>query len=136
VAAGGDLRRPALLLAAAFAGHNLEEGFAFPAMRKEIADRADGLGIAWWSPGPTTTSGALLALTLVASAGMLWAALGPPTNTRRTLVRALAWVMLANVMLPHVPAAIFLGGYAPGLVTAVAINLPLSLWVLRKTRTG
>jgi len=128
------LRRPALLLAAAFAAHNLEEGLAFPAMRDAVAARAHELGIPWWSPPDTATTVALLVLTVVAGAAMLWAARARPSDTKRTAVRALAWVMLANVLLPHVPAAFALGGYTPGLATAVAVNLPLSLWALRATR--
>lgn len=127
------LRRPALLLAAAFAAHNLEEGLAFPAMRDAIAARAHAWGLPWWSPGTATSSAALLVLTVVAGVAMLWAARTPPSDAKRTAVRALAWVMLANILLPHVPAALWLGGYTPGLVTAVAVNLPVSLWALRTT---
>ena len=134
--ATGGLSLPALLLAAAFAGHNLEEGLTYPAMRGEIAVKVQALGLSWWSPGAMASSAALLTLTIVGLAAMLWAALGPPTNAKRTAVRALAWVLLANVVLPHAPAAFVLGGYTPGLITALAVNLPLSLWVLRTTRAG
>jgi len=133
---GGPLRRPALLLAAAFAGHNLEEGLTYAATREGIAARIHALGLPWLSPPPAVATTALLAITIAALAAMSWAALGPPTPSKRILVRALAWVMLANVALPHLPAAFVLGGYTPGLITALAINLPLSLWVLRATRAG
>lgn len=129
-----ELRRPALLLGAAFAAHNLEEGLTFPAMRGGIAARAHELGLPWWSPGAVGSTAALVVLTLAAGAAMLWAAQAPVSDAKRKAVRALAWVMLANVLLPHVPAAFVLGGYTPGLVTAVAVNLPLSLWALRATR--
>lgn len=132
--AAGGLRLPALLLAAAFAGHNLEEGLSYPAMRGDIAAKAHALGLPWWSPGAIASSAALLTLTIAGLAAMLWAARAPSTGPKRTVVRALAWVMLANVMLPHVPAAFVLGGYTPGLVTALAVNLPLTIWVLRATR--
>ena len=33
--------------------------------------------------------------------------------------------MLVNVVVPHIPAAIIFRGYAPGVVTAVVINLPV-----------
>ena len=33
--------------------------------------------------------------------------------------------MLVNVVVPHIPAAIIFRGYAPGVVTAVLINLPV-----------
>ena len=45
--------------------------------------------------------------------------------------------MLVNVLVPHVPAAIWFHSYAPGLVTAVAINLPLMSWLAwRAVRDG
>ena len=45
--------------------------------------------------------------------------------------------MLSNVLVPHVPAAIRFHGYAPGVVTAVSINLPvMSLLSLRAMRDG
>ncbi|MEV5748078.1 HXXEE domain-containing protein [Actinoallomurus sp. NPDC052308] len=47
------------------------------------------------------------------------------------LPAGMAGVMLLNVALPHVPAAVAARGYAPGLVTAVGLNLPIGLAVLR-----
>lgn len=37
--------------------------------------------------------------------------------------------MLVNVVVPHVPAALVVRQYAPGVVTAVAINLPLMTYL-------
>jgi len=37
--------------------------------------------------------------------------------------------VLVNVVVPHVPVAIVFRGYAPGVVTAVLINLPLMSWL-------
>lgn len=42
-------------------------------------------------------------------------------------------IFLVNVIVPHVPAAFLLGGYAPGIITAVAIELPFSIWFLRRS---
>jgi hypothetical protein len=43
--------------------------------------------------------------------------------------------LLLNVFLPHVPGAIFYWNYAPGLVSAVLLNLPLSILVLYKNKS-
>jgi len=128
--AAGDLRAPALLLAVAFAAHNLEEAIAFPRMRMAIAGRFHDLGLPLWSPAPAVSTTVLLAITVAGVLAMLWAGRQPPNARRRFAVRALAWILLANVLLPHVPAALVLGGYTPGLLTALAVNTPLSLWVL------
>ncbi len=42
-------------------------------------------------------------------------------------------VLLVNV-LSHVASAVFLGGYSPGLATALAVNLPFSVHLLRRAR--
>jgi hypothetical protein len=43
----------------------------------------------------------------------------------RYLVFGYNIAMLVNVFLPHVPSAIMFQGYAPGVVTAVFVNLPV-----------
>lgn len=40
------------------------------------------------------------------------------------MVCGLGGVFLANVFLPHIPAAILAGGYSPGVLTAALVNLP------------
>lgn len=59
--------------------------------------------------------------------------------TRRTS-RAAAWAVVfvqslffVNVFLPHVPAALMVRGYVPGLVTTLAIQLPYSVFFLRRS---
>jgi hypothetical protein len=45
--------------------------------------------------------------------------------------------MLANVFIPHIPASIIFRMYTPGVVTAVAVNLPvMSLLAARALREG
>ncbi len=38
--------------------------------------------------------------------------------------------MLLNVFVPHGAAALKMKRYAPGLITAVFLNLPLNAWLL------
>lgn len=47
---------------------------------------------------------------------------------------ALAGILLFNVFLPHVIIAVYTVQYTPGLVSALVLNLPLSLVVLSKNR--
>ena len=47
------------------------------------------------------------------------------------LLVGLQVVMLINV-LAHITIAVFFGGYAPGVVTALLINLPFSIYLLRR----
>jgi hypothetical protein len=48
------------------------------------------------------------------------------------LAAGLAVVMLANVLLPHLGAMIHQRTYAPGVITGVALNLPVTLFLLQQ----
>lgn len=110
----------------AFALHNLEEAAAAPAYFERAADR---MPIPWPAPEPfqaatAAVTAAGLALTLVAV-----------RRHRPDLTTLLATIMLVNVVVPHVPLAIASGGYAPGLITALLLNLPIDLlWLTRHRR--
>jgi len=134
---GRSLEAPlaSALLFAALALHNLEEALTYAnargAAQRLIGQILPDLRL----PPPALAQGALLGLTLVGGALLLWAARTRNRDAAWFVLRITAAVLLANVLAPHVPAAIALGGYAPGLVTAVAINLPLGLWILARARS-
>ena len=65
---------------------------------------------------------------------MAWSATGRETRLKTGSQTLVAWILLLNVLAPHVPAAIWLGGYAPGVATAVLVNLPLCAWVILSRR--
>lgn len=58
---------------------------------------------------------------------------GKPTRIKDYLVAILQALLLVNVFVPHVPAAIALRGYAPGVITAVLVNLPFSLYFFQRS---
>lgn len=79
----------------------------------------------------------LVAVTAVTILGLVLAVLGTgrtPKPWAQDGLRILAWILLLNVVAPHVPAAILAGGYAPGVVTALLLNLPAAVWLLRVSR--
>ncbi len=79
----------------------------------------------------------LVAVTAVTIFGLVLAALGTgraPKPWAQDGLRILAWILLVNIVAPHVPAAILAGGYAPGVVTALLLNLPATVWLLRVSR--
>ena len=122
-------------LLAAFLAHNLEEALTYPLYREDVQDfvRAN-LAAGFTAPSPASFYLALIVVSGLATAAMGLAVVCPAKPISPLLVRGMAWIMLANVFLPHLPAAILLGGYVPGLVTALAINLPLALVALLATR--
>lgn len=125
-----DTRRRAAagLLAAALTLHDLEEALGYPLTRPVL--------LRSWPAAPPVEAfwAALAVVTGVGVAAAAWAAYGPSSPVKRGVLRAIAAILLINVLVPHVPAAVILGGYAPGVVTAVAVNLPLCLLALRLLR--
>ena len=69
---------------------------------------------------------------LAAFAFALWLAARRWRGAATALV-ALQAVMAVNV-LTHVAGAVLLGGYAPGLVTAVLVEAPVSVILFRRLR--
>lgn len=122
--------RASLLLAAAVCAHDLEEALTFPMVRPRAAALAARVAPGLQLPGGGAFQLALLAFTLAVVLLLIWAASTRRETAAWTAIKAVAVVLLANILIPHVPAAIALGGYAPGVVTAVALNLPIGLWVL------
>jgi hypothetical protein len=125
------------LLAAAILLHNLEEGL--------MADRYLLRSTALLQQVPLLQSRvplvslnqlylALVVVTVVPALILVWGTTGANRPYKRYVVAMVAAALLWNVFLPHVPAAIAFGGYAPGVVTAVLINLPLTLYLFRRTR--
>jgi hypothetical protein len=80
-----------------------------------------------------SVGGFFAALLVVTLLPLLFVALGDPRRGRRTafLLLATSAVMLVNVVV-HLGAAVWMRGYAPGVVTAAAVNLPFFAYVLRR----
>jgi hypothetical protein len=123
-------RTAGLAVIAALALHNLEEGVAYALLRDQVESILDAYGVTWWRPEPAVFALALTFLTLGVGALAAWAATGVSTSSKIFALRAVAVVLLLNVPVPHLTAAWAAGGYAPGAITAVLVNLPVSLWVL------
>lgn len=112
--------------------HNMEELAGMPAVIVELPRKIPAgipVGILHFPPSPAEF---LLALVIVTVLPYLFAALaqlGRSPRARRTgmvLLSGTQAVMLLNV-LSHLGSAALLRGYAPGMVTALALNLPFSL---------
>lgn len=106
--------------------HNLEEAVFMKGFLSRFGDRLPILP-------PVTFGQFLLALTLVTLAPYAFAASGPLERRSRAflLVLGTQMVVLVNVA-SHLAAAVWARGYAPGLVTALLVNLPFSLFLFRR----
>lgn len=74
----------------------------------------------------------LAAVTIAGLVVATWAGSGSESAAKPRALTLFAGLLLANVLLTHLPAAIAMGGYAPGVVTAIGINLPVSIFCLRR----
>ncbi len=113
--------------------HNTEEAITFPRYLPLVLAR---LPETWRSlAGPITLGqvwAALAVVTLIPFALAAWATLRPEQAAPVWLLLLVQATLLLNVIW-HVSAAIVLfDGYAPGLATAVLLNLPFSIYLIRR----
>jgi hypothetical protein len=99
--------------------HNFEEAASMP---KWISVHSSQLPL---DPGRGFVWTGLLVVTLAAFAVTALSAREGEESPWAYLLFGAISTMLLNVFIPHLPATLFFGGYTPGVVTAVLINLPL-----------
>lgn len=103
--------------------HNLEEAFTLPAWSQHAGALHPPVGEAeFW-----------FALTVVTALGyaITW---GSIYKGGRWTYAAMSGsvLMLLNVLFPHLLGTLLSGHYTPGVLTAVALNLPVNVWLLRR----
>jgi hypothetical protein len=125
-------RRLLWIIPALVAVHNVEEGLTFgrylPSVRVRLPALVRPFAAAASEPQLLF---ALAAATLVPLAVAIWAHLRPTSRVALWSALLVQAVLLLNVAW-HLAAALLLRGYAPGLITAVALNLPFSVYLLRR----
>jgi len=119
------------LIAVTLAIHDTEEYFAFPVFLNSLSGKLSG-----WLPAPasqhtvTNLHIALILATVLPSIFIVWAMF----SRRQWLL--IATLLVENVLLVnacfHMLTAVLRGGYVPGLISAVLINLPFGLYVFRR----
>jgi|GEM_PF-1434529 len=110
--------------------HNAEEALFIPRMLPEVAARVPP-PLAGALPTVAQMHVALAIATVVPWLVWLLGVRRRETRLGTRLLLFLQCVALVNVAW-HVTAALVLGGYAPGLATAIALNLPFSIYLLRR----
>jgi hypothetical protein len=121
------------LLVLAIAAHNFEEWLTFPHFGELSGAMAQELGVDMKPKPWAIVQGALVFVTIVPALLLIlgrWSQ--KPLGS--WLICWVASVFLANVFIPHVPAMVLFGGYAPGGVTAVLVNLTLTVFILNRAR--
>jgi len=112
--------------------HNVEEAIWMPGWELRHA-----VQLPVRPPGALEMRVALVVLTVAAFVVTYLSVRRGPASLWAYLTFGYIIAMLANVFVPHVPAAIFFRGYAPGVVTAVLVNFPvMTLLAVRAVRDG
>lgn len=131
-AADGPDRRLLLAAPALLTLHNLEELLAMPRALPAVAARMPDAARTLL---PSVTL-PMFALALAVATVLPWAFAGMALAGRRGgvyLVLLVQATLLVNVA-SHLAAAALLGGYAPGLATAILVNLPFGTHLLGRAR--
>jgi Protein of unknown function with HXXEE motif len=118
------------LIGATLVLHTTEEYLTFPAYPSSANRLLRLLPPPEFLPNPQTLRIALIIATVLPLAVVAWAILRP----RKALlvsVLFLECILVVNAGW-HIFAAWVRGGYAPGVITAVMINLPFGVYVLRR----
>jgi len=103
--------------------HNLEEAIMQPGFTARHASRLR------WKVGASEFRFAIVVVTIAGWAVTYLSWRGGRESVGSYLLFGCVVATLANVLVPHIPAAFVFRGYVPGLVTAVLLNLPV-MWLL------
>jgi hypothetical protein len=113
--------------------HNAEEALFFPRYLPLVLSR---LPVGWQAViAPLTTGQVLSALVIVTVSALLvawWADQRPSSGLALWLLLLIQSTVLLNVLWHAATAVMLFGGYAPGLVTALLLNLPFSIYLLHR----
>ncbi len=113
----------AWFFALAITVHNIEEAMLLPAWSQNAGK--------WHHPVDTKEFRfAVIVLTLLAFVAASLATACGKESAGAYLVAGYALAMLLNVLFPHVIATVMMRRYAPGTLTALLLNLPVTLFLL------
>lgn len=115
----------AMSFALAITLHNLEEAWLLPTWSQSA-----GL---WHPPiGTLEFCFAVTVLTVLAYAAVYLAVVNGKESVGAYLLEGYALAMLLNVFFPHVLATVVMRRYAPGTLTALLLNFPVTVLLLRQ----
>ncbi len=121
-------RKAFTLLTGVFILHNLEEA---------ITMNLQKIGSPVSFIQPPTYNQFLFAVSALTIAGIIAYVAAMRTKNIKTYLfisTAVAVALLFNAFIPHVVVALYTMKYTPGLVTAILLNLPLSLLLISKNK--
>jgi hypothetical protein len=118
------------LIGATFVLHAIEEYLTFPAFLSSPSSLPPWLPPARFLQDSHDFRAALVMLTVVVVAVISWA-VRRPSGVPLILSLLIEAILLVNAAW-HIFASFARSGYAPGVITAVVVNLPFGIYVLRR----
>ena len=116
--------------------HNAEEALTAPTYLSRVRDYLAAFPRLAEHAGAVSLGRLYLALLVVTIGPAMivgWATTGRQSSRKRMVLAVLVAALFWNVFLPHLPAAVMSRGYAPGVATAVGINLPFAIYFFRRS---
>jgi hypothetical protein len=118
---------------AVIAAHNAEEAITIPTW---LPPRLHELETRFGVRPPITDPGlfymSVSVATIVPAIWVLIASRSAPRSVSAYSIVVLYGVFAANALVPHLLGALALGGYVPGVITAVGLVVPLTIWLCRR----
>jgi hypothetical protein len=115
--------------------HNAEEAVTFPRYLAQVRGHEPllmrGFG---GSADQQTLYAALLIVTMVPILVSVWSWISPQSRKAFWFVLLIQATLFLNVFAHLASAIAIFRGYGPGLLTAVAVNLPFSIYLFRRGR--
>lgn len=117
--------------------HNAEEAITFPHYLPAVRDHAPYFMRTLAGADPGALYIALLVVTVFPALVSVWAWRRPESRSAFWFVMVIQGAVFLNVFAHLWSAATLFRGYGPGLATALAINLPFSVYLFRAgSRSG
>ena len=121
------------LIPAALALHNAEEAVTFPRYWPLVRSRLpESLQASAAGFDPAAFRTALVWATLIPLGVVIWATWRADSLAARWSALAVQAVVAVNVVSHLAAATLFLRGYSPGLLSALLINAPVSIYLFRR----
>jgi Protein of unknown function with HXXEE motif len=115
------------------AAHNAEEALTAPTwLQPRLPELLQRFGVV---PLAVDAERLYVGLALVTLFTAGWVALASPAAPRSLAVHsliALYAIFFVNAFIPHVAGSVLLGGYTPGVFSAVALVVPYCLWYFKR----
>jgi uncharacterized protein with HXXEE motif len=122
---------------AVVAAHNAEEAITIPTwLPPRLHELETRFGVRPPITDPHLFYVSVTVATIVPAVWVLLASRAAPRSRASYSILVLYGLFAANALVPHVVGALMLRGYVPGVITAVTLVIPFTIWLCRRAVIG